>query len=103
MQRHTTRTVNVGGVAIGGDAPISVQSMTTTDTADVEATVAQCNQLFDAGADIVRLAVLNHQKSEFLTEIRKRISKPLVADIHFQYKLALKAIAEGLRDGGIKI
>ncbi len=95
IKRRKSKGVKIGDVLIGGGFPIAIQSMTTTDTADVEATVAQCNQLFEAGADIVRLAVLNHRTSEFLPEIRKRVTKPLVADIHFQYKLALKAIESG--------
>ncbi|MBI5265787.1 MAG: flavodoxin-dependent (E)-4-hydroxy-3-methylbut-2-enyl-diphosphate synthase [candidate division Zixibacteria bacterium] len=95
IKRRKSRAVKIGDVIIGGGFPVAIQSMTTTDTADVEATVTQINQLFNAGADIVRLAVLNHEKSTALTEIRSRISKPLVADIHFQYKLALKAIEAG--------
>jgi (E)-4-hydroxy-3-methylbut-2-enyl-diphosphate synthase len=69
--------------------------MTTADTRDVTATVAQANQLFDAGCDIVRLSVLNHAAADRLAEIRRQIERPLVADIHFQYKLALKAIEAG--------
>jgi len=69
--------------------------MTTTDTRDIEATVKQCNDLFEAGCDIVRLSVLNHDAADHLRQIRQRVSKPLVADIHFQYKLALKAIEAG--------
>jgi len=93
--RRKSRAVKVGDVLIGGGFPIAVQSMTTTDTRDVEATVAQAGQLFEAGADIVRMAVLNRQAGEKLAEIRKQITKPLVADIHFQYKLALMAIEAG--------
>ncbi|MBD3331558.1 flavodoxin-dependent (E)-4-hydroxy-3-methylbut-2-enyl-diphosphate synthase [candidate division GN15 bacterium] len=95
IQRRKSRTVKVGDVIIGGGFPIAVQSMTTTDTRDVEATVAQTRELFAAGCDIVRLSVLNHAAADCLPDIRKQISKPLVADIHFQYKLALKAIAAG--------
>ena len=71
IKRRKSRAVKIGDVIIGGGFPVAIQSMTTTDTADVEATVAQVNQLFQAGADIVRLAVLNHEKSEALTEIRQ--------------------------------
>ena len=95
IKRRKSRVVKVGDVLIGGGFPVSIQSMTTADTRDVEATVAQVNRLFEAGCDIVRLAVLNHDAARRLPEIRQRVSRPLVADIHFQYKLALKAIAAG--------
>ncbi|MBU0984181.1 MAG: flavodoxin-dependent (E)-4-hydroxy-3-methylbut-2-enyl-diphosphate synthase, partial [candidate division Zixibacteria bacterium] len=95
IQRRKSRSVKIGDVLIGGGFPIAVQSMTTSDTRDVEATVAQVNALFDAGADIVRLSVLNHDASDKLAAIKSRVSKPIVADIHFQYKLALKAIEAG--------
>jgi (E)-4-hydroxy-3-methylbut-2-enyl-diphosphate synthase len=95
IQRRKSRTVKVGDVIIGGGFAIAVQSMTTTDTRDVAATVAQARDLFAAGCDIVRLSVLNHAAADCLADIRKQISRPLVADIHFQYKLALKAIAAG--------
>ena len=94
-KRRQCRTVKVGDVLIGGGFPISIQSMTTTDTRDVPATVAQARQLFEAGCDIVRLSVLNKQASACLPEIRKQIDRPLVADIHFDYKLALAAIEAG--------
>jgi len=93
--RRKSRPVKAGNVIIGGGFPIAIQSMTNADTRDVDATVAQANQLFDAGADIVRLSVLNADAAEKLPEIRTRITKPLVADIHFQYKHALKAIEAG--------
>ncbi len=96
MKRRKSRGVKIGPVLIGGGFPIAVQTMTTADTRDVDATVAQVNALFDAGADIVRLSVLNHDAADRLPAIRERVpDKPLVADIHFQYKLALKAIAAG--------
>ncbi|UCD63232.1 MAG: flavodoxin-dependent (E)-4-hydroxy-3-methylbut-2-enyl-diphosphate synthase [Candidatus Zixiibacteriota bacterium] len=95
VQRRKSRAVKVGDVIIGGGFPISIQSMTTADTRDVAATVGQINQLFDAGCDIVRLSVLNHDAADKLKEIRGQVSRPLVADIHFQYRLALKAIAAG--------
>jgi (E)-4-hydroxy-3-methylbut-2-enyl-diphosphate synthase len=94
-ERRKSRAVKIGDVIIGGGFPIAIQSMTTTDTRDVAATVAQCNQLFDAGAHIVRLSVLNKAAGEALPEIRKQVNRPLVADIHFQYKLALMAIEAG--------
>lgn len=95
IQRRKSRAVKIGDVIIGGGFPIAVQTMTTADTRDVEATVKQTRQLFEAGADIVRLSVLNHQAGDKLAEIRKQVQGPLVADIHFQYKLALKAIEAG--------
>lgn len=95
IKRRQSRSVKIGDVLIGGGFPIAVQSMTTADTRDVEATVKQTLDLFAAGADIVRLSVLNHHAGDKLEEIRKRIKQPLVADIHFQYKLALKAIEAG--------
>lgn len=97
IKRRKSRGVKIGNVLIGGGFPIAVQTMTTADTRDVEKTVAQINQLFDVGADIVRISVLNHQAGDCLEEIRSRVprDKPLVADIHFQYKLALKAIEAG--------
>lgn len=95
IQRRKSRAVKIGEVLIGGGFPIAVQSMTTADTRDVQATIAQTQQLFEAGADIVRLSVLNHDAADHLRQIRAAISQPIVADIHFQYKLALKAIEAG--------
>ena len=91
-----TRRVNVGGVPIGGGAPISVQSMTTTQTSDIAATVAQVARLEAAGCEIVRVAVPDMAAAEALPAIRKAISIPLVADIHFDYRLALAAIRAGV-------
>lgn len=93
--RRKSRAVKIGDTIIGGGFPIAIQSMTTADTRDVEATVKQANQLFEAGCDIVRLSVLNHDAANQLAAIRTRVKGPLVADIHFQYKLALKAIEAG--------
>jgi (E)-4-hydroxy-3-methylbut-2-enyl-diphosphate synthase len=94
-KRRKSRSVKAGSRLIGGGFPVSIQSMTNTDTHNVEATVRQIKQLFDGGCDLVRLSVLNHAAANRLPEIRKQASGPLVADIHFQYKLALKAIAAG--------
>jgi (E)-4-hydroxy-3-methylbut-2-enyl-diphosphate synthase len=94
-QRRKSRAVKVGKVIIGGGFPISIQSMTNTDTADVAATVSQLRQLFEAGCDIVRLSVPNSEAAKQLKKIRQQIEQPLVADIHFQYKLALAAVAAG--------
>ena len=92
---RTTRQVSCGKVKIGGDAPVSVQSMTNTDTRDVNATLAQINALADAGADIVRCTVPDMQAAEALAVIKKSSPVPLVADIHFDYRLAIAAIDAG--------
>jgi len=93
--RKVTRKVFVGHQAIGGDAPIAVQSMTKTKTADVAATVRQIKQLEDAGCEIIRVAVPDLNSAEAIREIKKQIRIPLVADVHFDYRLALKAIEAG--------
>ena len=90
-KRRITKKIFVGDVAVGGDAPISVQSMTFSSTHDVEATVEQINRLHFAGADMVRVAVPQMQDALALKAIKERISIPLIADIHFHYKLALEA------------
>ena len=89
--RFPTKKIYVGDVAVGGDAPISVQSMTYSDTADVAATVEQINRLHFAGADMVRVAVPQIEDALALKAIKEQISLPLIADIHFNYKLALEA------------
>jgi (E)-4-hydroxy-3-methylbut-2-enyl-diphosphate synthase len=94
--RRPTRQVKVGGVAIGGGAPVSVQSMTTTDTADAAATLAQIRALAEAGADIVRVAVPGSEAADALPAICKATPVPLVADIHFDYRLALRALDAGI-------
>ncbi len=90
-----TKRVYVGGLAVGAGAPVSVQSMTCTDTKDVDATVAQIHALTDAGCDIVRCAVYDRGCADALAEIRPQISVPLVADIHFDYRLAIAAMEKG--------
>jgi len=95
VNRRQSRAVKIGDLIIGGGFPVAIQSMTTADTRDTEATISQINQLFEAGCEIVRISVLNHDAAEKLKEIRSRVTQPLVADIHFQYKLALKAIEAG--------
>ncbi len=92
----TRRPVQIAKVQIGGGAPVVVQSMTNTDTSDVQATVSQIHRLTDAGCEIVRVAVPNLEAVGALSEIKKRISIPLVADIHFDYRLALGAIEAGV-------
>ena len=95
MQRRKSKTVKIRETIIGGGFPIAIQSMTNSDTRDVVATVKQINQLTDAGCEIVRLSVLNSDAVDKLKEIRDQVDIPLVADIHFQYKYALKAIESG--------
>ncbi|UHA74383.1 flavodoxin-dependent (E)-4-hydroxy-3-methylbut-2-enyl-diphosphate synthase [Paenibacillus sp. 481] len=94
--RHQTRPVQVGNITIGGNNEVIMQSMCTTKTADVEATVAEILRLEEAGCQIVRVTVNNQEAAEAIKEIKKRISIPLVADIHFDYRLALKAIENGI-------
>ncbi|MEW5767575.1 MAG: flavodoxin-dependent (E)-4-hydroxy-3-methylbut-2-enyl-diphosphate synthase [bacterium] len=96
MERRKTRRVRVGDIIIGGDAPISVQSMTKTDTRDVPATVNQIRQLEEAGCDLVRVAVPDAEAAGVLGKIKKAIKIPLIADIHFDYRLALEAIRQGV-------
>ncbi len=91
IKRYKTKKIYVGDVAVGGDAPVSVQSMTFSKTRDVEATVEQIKLLHFAGCDIVRVAVPDYEDAYALKEIKKRISLPLVADIHFNYRFALIA------------
>jgi (E)-4-hydroxy-3-methylbut-2-enyl-diphosphate synthase len=95
--RHRTRQVMVGTVPVGGDAPVSVQSMTTTKTADVEGTLAQIYALAAAGADIVRCTCNEEEAAEGLAHIVPRSPVPIVADIHFQYRLALAALEAGVQ------
>ena len=96
IQRRPTRRIQVGPVAVGGDAPISVQTMTKTDTRDVAATVAQIREIAKAGCDIVRLAVVDEAAARALEPIRKQAEIPLIADIHFNPKLALIALDAGI-------
>ncbi|MCK5517332.1 MAG: flavodoxin-dependent (E)-4-hydroxy-3-methylbut-2-enyl-diphosphate synthase [Desulfobulbaceae bacterium] len=99
--RRQTKKIRVGNVAIGGDSPISVQSMTNTNTADIEATVAQIRKLEDAGCEIVRVAVPDQEAAVAVRAIRDGITIPLIADIHFDARLAVKAMESGA--DGIRI
>jgi len=101
VKRRKTRQIHVGRVAVGGDAPVSVQTMTKTDTRDVASTVSQIHEVEAAGCDIVRVAVVDEKAALALAEIKKRIRIPLVADIHFEHKLALRALEAGV--GGLRI
>lgn len=96
MNRKITRTVDVGGVKIGGGNPISIQSMCNTDTRDAEATVRQILALEEAGCEIIRVAVPDAEAADAIAKIKKEIHIPLVADIHFDYRLALKCIENGI-------
>ena len=94
--RRKSRQIMVGDVPVGGDAPISVQSMTNTSTSDVAATVAQINSIQQAGADIVRVSVPSLEEAEAFGEIRKQVNIPLVADIHFDHHIALRVADLGV-------
>src|SRR2546422_4310042 len=96
ITRRKTRQIRLGNVKIGGDAPLTVQSMTKTDTRDVQATLLEIWALEAAGCDIVRCAVPVREAAEKLGEIKRQIRIPLVADIHFNYKLALLALEQGV-------
>ena len=96
MKRKKTRQIHIGSVAIGGGAPVSVQSMCNTKTTDTEATVDQIKALQAAGCDIVRLAVPDMEAARNLGSIIRAVDVPLVADIHFDYKLAIEAIRQGI-------
>ena len=96
IQRRPSRRIMVGSVPVGGDAPVSVQSMTNTETTDVAATVAQINALAQAGADIVRVSVPSMEAAEAFGAIRPQSPVPLVADIHFDYRIALKVAELGV-------
>lgn len=96
MNRKNTRKIKVGNIYIGGDAPITVQSMTNTDTRDIASTVSQILKLEEAGCQIIRCAVPDMEASEAIKKITKEIHIPLVADIHFDYKLALNSINNGV-------
>ncbi len=96
IKRRMTRQISIGNVKIGGGAPISVQSMTNTKTTDAEATVAQIKALQNAGCDLVRLAVPDMAAAKNIANIKSRVNIPLIADIHFDYRLALTAIEQGI-------
>jgi (E)-4-hydroxy-3-methylbut-2-enyl-diphosphate synthase len=96
MQRRKSRKIRVGNVYIGGDAPVTVQSMTNTDTRNVSATIDQILELEKSGCEIIRLAVPDMEAANALKEIKKGIRIPMVADIHFDYKLAIESILNGV-------
>ncbi len=95
IERRKSRQIMVGDVPVGGDAPITVQTMTNTDTRDVKATIAQVRAMEDAGADIVRISCPDEESSLALKDIVKAVEVPIVADIHFHYKRAIEAAENG--------
>lgn len=99
--RRKTRRIKIGDVAIGGDSPVSVQSMTNTDTSDLESTVAQIHNLEKVGCELVRVAVLDQEAAVSIRKIRELISIPLIADIHFDSRLAVAAMENGAQ--GIRV
>ena len=96
ITRRKTRQIMVGNVPVGGDAPISVQTMTNTETCDVEATLGQINSMVRAGVDIVRVSVPSMDAAEAFKKIRSQVGVPLVADIHFDYRIALEVLKNGV-------
>lgn len=96
INRRKSKQISIGGVKIGGDAPISVQSMGNTDTRDVQTTLKQINELADAGCELVRLAVLNKDAAAAIKDLVKLSKVPLIADIHFDYRLATECINNGI-------
>jgi len=96
MTRRTSKPLRIGKVTVGGDAPIVVQSMTKTDTHDIPATINQIRELEDCGCEIVRLAMPDREAAESLATIKKSVSLPIIADIHFDYRLALGALKAGV-------
>jgi len=96
INRRKSKQISIGDVKIGGDAPISVQSMCNTDTRNVQKTLTQINELSDAGCELVRLAVLNKDAATAIKELVKLSDVPLIADIHFDYRLAIECINSGI-------
>lgn len=96
MQRRKSAVIHIGQQSVGGDFPITVQSMTNTQTQDVEATIAQISDLVQAGCDLVRVAVPHIEAAEAISKIKEHITIPIIADIHFDYRLALKALEQGV-------
>ncbi|MCH8853944.1 MAG: flavodoxin-dependent (E)-4-hydroxy-3-methylbut-2-enyl-diphosphate synthase, partial [Planctomycetes bacterium] len=94
--RRKTRRVDVGGIGIGGDAPVAIQSMTSTYTYDIDATVAQIRALAGAGADLVRVAVPERRDTQALPSILEQSPCPIIADVHFHYQRALESIEAGV-------
>jgi (E)-4-hydroxy-3-methylbut-2-enyl-diphosphate synthase len=96
MTRRISKQLRIGNVTVGGDAPVVVQSMTKTDTRNIPATIDQIRELEDSGCEIARVAVPDKEAAESLATIKKRVSSPVIADIHFDYRLALAALKAGV-------
>ncbi|MCK4956857.1 MAG: flavodoxin-dependent (E)-4-hydroxy-3-methylbut-2-enyl-diphosphate synthase [Candidatus Cloacimonetes bacterium] len=96
LERKKTKVINLGGVLIGGNNPVTIQSMTNTPTADVQKTIAQIRRLIAAGCELVRVTANTTEAAKAIKNIKKQISIPIIADIHFDHKLALEAIAAGV-------
>lgn len=96
IERRISKQIQIGDVKIGGNAPVSVQSMCNTDTRDVSTTVNQIKELQDAGCEIIRLAVLNKDAAAAIKDIKKQVQIPVIADIHFDYRLAIQCIENGI-------
>jgi len=96
LNRRKSKKICIGNVEVGGDAPISVQSMCNTDTRDVKATVRQIHEMTDAGCEIIRVAVLDKEAAQAIGKIKKEIKIPVIADIHFDYRLAIESINQGV-------
>ena len=95
IKRRKTKVIKVGKVKVGGDNPISVQSMTNTLTTDIKATIKQINEIHSEGADLVRVSCPDEPSTKSLKEIVKHVSIPIIADIHFHYKRAIEAAVNG--------
>ena len=95
IKRRKTKIINLGNVKVGGDNPISVQSMTNTLTTDVKATIKQINEIQNEGADLVRVSCPDEASSKALKEIVRNVDVPIIADIHFHYKRAIEAAESG--------
>ena len=95
-KRRISKQINIGGVKVGGGAPITVQSMANTDTRDVMSTIRQIKELEEYGCEIIRVAVPDMEAAQALKKIKKGIKIPLIADIHFDYRLALAALESGV-------
>ena len=96
IKRRVSKPIQVGDVTIGGDSPIVVQSMTKTDTRDIQATITQIKELEDVGCEIIRCAVPDMEAAHALSDIKKQVNIPLIADIHFHYQLALESLKSGV-------
>ena len=95
IKRKKTKVINVGNIKIGGDNPISVQSMTNTLTTDIKKTIIQINEIQSEGADLVRVSCPDEDSTKSLKEITKHVDVPIIADIHFHYKRAIEAAENG--------